>query len=66
MKMFFKPHFKLFYTPGKGIIDSFLCVYKVTTHGANSEFKAKNVLGCMSRAAQKTLAASLTPGLSWC
>ena len=61
----FKPHFKVFYTPGEGTIASFLHVYKVATHGASPEFKAKHILGCMSRAAQETLAASLTPGLSW-
>ena len=40
-------------------------MYEVATHGADPEFKARHVLGCMSRAAQETLAASLTPGLSW-
>ena len=47
----FKPYFKVFYTPGEGTIASFLHVYKVAAHGASLEFKAKHILGCISRAA---------------
>ena len=61
----FKPHFKVFFTPGKGTIASFLHVYEVATFGADPEYKAKHVLGFMSRAAQETLTASLQPGLIW-
>ena len=40
-------------------------VYEVATFGADPEYKAKHVLGCMSQAAQETLAASLRPDLTW-
>ena len=40
-------------------------VYEVATYKTDPEYKAKHILGCMSRAAKKTLAASLWPGLTW-
>ena len=51
----FKPHFKVFFTPGKRKIAFFLHFYKLANFRANSDFKAKHLLKCMSCAAQETL-----------